>query len=87
MPKISEFKGMVIFMRIRGEHNPPHIHVLYSGSTSRIDFSGNVIEGYLQLNKLRILKEWILLHRQELEENWTLVKSKQLPKTIKPWSK
>ncbi len=87
MPKLSEFEGMLIFMRIRGEHNPPHIHVLYSGDTSIIDFNGDLLGGNLPSNKLKILKEWISLHKTELEVNWSLIKSKQLPNLIRPWSK
>ena len=87
MPKLSNFEGMEIYMRIRGEHNPPHIHVYYTGKTSIIDLNGNILGGILPNNKLKILQEWIKIHMKELELNWNLARSNRLTNPIEPWSK
>lgn len=53
------------------DHNPPHIHVEYQGMEAfcSID-SGDVISGNLPNKAKKIVKEWILEHKEELLKNW-----------------
>ena len=56
-----------------GKHNLPHIHAEYSGDEIVVDFDGNVIEGSIPRNKLKILEAWIEIHKEDLEVNWKLI--------------
>lgn len=71
MPVLSRFYGLVVRMYfLQKEHNPPHVHVIYNDDVAAIDFYGNVLEGYLPNKALQMSKEWISIHKAELEEIW-----------------
>jgi hypothetical protein len=72
MPVISKFYGIVIrFYFLQSEHNPPHIHALYKNYAAAIELAtGDVIDGNLPPSKVRLVKEWVNNHREELEEMW-----------------
>lgn len=69
MPVISRFLGIIIMMYYK-DHNPPHFHAKYNEHEAMIDMDGSVIEGYIPPRALRLVEEWLLLHRSELLENW-----------------
>jgi hypothetical protein len=72
MPIVSVFFGIVIRMYY-DEHNPPHLHAEYQGSKALLDFRGNVLKGDLRSRTaLRLVRDWIDLHADELFENWEL---------------
>ena len=75
MPVLSTFYGIIVRMYKEndGKHNLPHIHAEYSGDEIVLDFDGNIIEGHMQRNKLKILVAWVEIHRDDLEANWTLI--------------
>jgi hypothetical protein len=86
MPQISRFFGIIISMYF-DDHNPPHFHARYSEFEAIIsikDFS--VLEGDIPSRALGLVIEWASLHKAELEEDWELVKSFRLPKSIEPLS-
>jgi hypothetical protein len=70
MPVISRFYGIIIAMYFN-DHNPPHFHAKYSGDEALFDFGGNIIEGELPNRASKLVKDWIQLHRDELDANWT----------------
>lgn len=41
------------------------------------DFNCNVLEGHLPKTASNLVKDWIGLHRKELERNWSNAKSGQ----------
>ena len=70
MPYISMFFGIIIRM-FYSEHNPPHFHAEYQGSEGIFDFEGEMIKGNIKSNTaLKLIKEWSVLRKSELEENW-----------------
>jgi hypothetical protein len=70
MPTIAIFYGIVIQMYWR-DHGPPHFHAIYQGFEAIIAIdTGEVIGGRLPLPALRIVREWLLRRRPELNENW-----------------
>ena len=69
MPVISRFYGIAIVMYFN-DHNPPHLHAKYTDDEARYDFGGTLLEGRLPARGERFVKEWIGLHRTELESNW-----------------
>ncbi len=83
MPIISRFYGIIIAMYFN-DHNPPHFHAKYSGYEAIFDFAGNVLEGELPKRAMLFVREWILLHNDELEENWRRAQNGQPLNYIAP---
>lgn len=77
MPVLSMFYGIIIRMYNEkdGRHHFPHIHVEVSGEESVFDFNGNLMEGTIPANKKKLLEAWIVIHRDDLEANWSLLSS------------
>jgi hypothetical protein len=69
VPRISEFYGTVIEMYY-GDHPPRHFHARYGGDAAKIEIAGGeVIAGSLPSRALRLVREWIDQHRDELDAN------------------
>ena len=81
MPVLTRFYGIIIRMYfLQSEHNPPHIHAIYNEDIAAIDFmTGDVIEGNLPPKALSMVREWIMLHRNELELIWNTQEFRKLP--------
>ena len=75
MPILSVFYGIIVRMyREKGvKHNLPHIHVEVSGEEAVFDLDGNILEGNIPGNKVKLLQAWIVIHREDLETNWKLL--------------
>ena len=73
MPVISRFYGIVIRMYfLSSEHNPPHIHAFYNKNVAVIDIQTlKVIEGQLPTRALKLVREWLLIHKNEIINIWT----------------
>jgi hypothetical protein len=70
MATISIFFGIVITMYYN-EHGQPHFHAEYQGQRGVFNFSGNMIRGNMRSNRAKnLIREWALLHRDELERTW-----------------
>lgn len=72
MPVLAKFYGVVIKMYyIQAEHNPPHVHAEYNEYAAEIDIRNNeVLKGKLPPRALKLVQEWITLHREELIAVW-----------------
>lgn len=81
MPYVSMFFGIIIRM-FHNEHNPPHFHAEYQGQRGLFDFDGNMLKGNMKSNTAKkLIQEWALLHREELQHNWDkAVQGKQVDK-------
>ena len=81
MPVISRFHGITIKMYLRQkEHNPPHIHAIYNDDVAAIDYmNGEVLEGYLPPKALAMVREWLVLHKNILQEIWETQEFKKIP--------
>jgi len=86
MGELTRFYGMIVWM-YSDDHDPPHIHIIYSGKVSRISLEGEIIESYLPPGKLKILRKWMERHKEELNLNWERRKSGKKIIKIKPWNK
>jgi hypothetical protein len=70
VPRISEFCGVVIEMYFR-DHAPAHFHARFAEHRAAIVItSGDVLAGHLPPRTLRLVREWLSLHRDELDQNW-----------------
>ena len=57
MPEISRFYGIAIYMFI-GDHNPPHFHVYYDGSSALVSIQdGTILKGSLPPQAKRLVKQ------------------------------
>lgn len=75
MPVISMFYGVIVLMYYfdNKKHHLPHVHVQYSNEEAVISIpDGEVIEGSLRSNKLKLVQAWIEIHREELVADWEL---------------
>jgi len=84
MPIISVFFGIVIRMFYK-EHEPAHFHGEYQGQQGKFDLDGEMVVGNIQSGTaLRLIREWALLHRRELEANWESMKAGRPLERIPP---
>jgi hypothetical protein len=87
MPTISIFYGIKVMMywMDTGQHNQPHIHLKYAEHTASVDIkTGQLLAGKLPPKKLKLVQEWIDLHRDELMANWELASSGESVFGIEP---
>ena len=84
MPVISIFFGIVIRMFYR-EHGVAHFHAEHQGQQATFTFEGELLAGALRSRTaLRLIKEWAIAHRVELEANWNRVKAGEALERIAP---
>jgi Domain of unknown function (DUF4160) len=77
VPTIAYFYGIAIRMFFQ-DHPPPHLFAAYSGHEANVSIlTGEVIEGHLPANAARLVREWTLAHRRELEDNWKRARAGQ----------
>ena len=78
MAIISMFYGLIISMYYldNRQHHVPHIHVKYQDEEAVFSISdGQIIEGKLKSNKLKLIVAWIEIHQEELMADWYLAVS------------
>ncbi len=84
MPYVSMFFGIIIRMFF-SEHNPPHFHAEYQGTEGIFNFEGEMLQGNIRSNiALNLIKEWAVLRKKELEENWKNISDKVSINKIEP---
>jgi Domain of unknown function (DUF4160) len=84
MPQISSFYGIVIMMFFT-DHQPPHFHAKYAEYMAQIKISDfSIIEGKMPKTALKLIKQWGVEHKTELEKNWNLCREKITPIKIDP---
>ncbi len=71
MPELSRFFGIVIYMNWR-EHPPAHFHAVYGEHEALFTLDGKVYAGSLPGRALSMVREWLAMHRDELEVDWQL---------------
>ncbi len=81
MPILSNFYGILIKMYFQqAEHNPPHIHAIYGEYMGAIDIqTGELLEGDLPNRALKLVQEWLQVHRQEVLNIWNTQQFKKIP--------
>ena len=81
MPILSNFYGISIKMYFQqAEHNPPHIHAIYGEYMGVINIqTGNLLEGDLPIRALRLVQEWLNVHKEEILKIWNTQQFKKIP--------
>lgn len=70
MQTIATVHGIAIRMYSQ-DYSPPHFQAIYGEHEADIAIaSGDVIEGDLPEAEARLVKQWTLVHREELLANW-----------------
>ncbi|MBP5536062.1 MAG: DUF4160 domain-containing protein [Bacteroidales bacterium] len=85
MPQVSSFYGIIIFMNFN-DHAPAHFHAWYNHGEYKVsvDIKSGVVTGKMPGRALRMILEWLDIHRDELIENWDKTRNGSLPDKIAP---
>jgi hypothetical protein len=83
MPEISRFLGIIIAMFYR-DHSPPHFHAIYGEYDITVEIESGIINGRFPKRALRLVFEWLELHKDELLENWRLAEERRPLNKIQP---
>lgn len=83
LPRISEFYGIVIEMFFV-DHPPPHFHARYGGDEALIVIATGEVFAGVPPRALRLVREWLGGHREELVANWDRARDGQNPERIEP---
>jgi hypothetical protein len=87
MPSISMFYGLIVYLYFRDnrQHHLPHIHVKYQDYEVIVSIpDGEILEGSIPGQKMKLLQAWIELHKDELVADWELAVSGEQPYKIDP---
>jgi len=87
MAVISMFYGIIVSMYFLDtrKHRLPHIHVKYQNQEVVIAIpGGEILEGELKANKLKLVQAWIEIHQDELMADWELASQGQNVFKIEP---
>lgn len=87
MAIISMFYGIIvsIYYLDNKKHNLPHIHIRYQNEEAVISIpNGELLEGNIKNNKMKLVQAWIEIHKDELMANWELAISGQQVFKIDP---
>ena len=81
MPEVARFYGIVVKMFFKPkEHDPSHIHAIYGEYVGVFDLtSSEMTDGDLPLTAQKLVKDWLALHKDELEEMWRTQRIVRLP--------
>ena len=75
MAIISMFYGVIVSMYYldNKQHHVPHIHIKYQDQEAVISIpEGELLQGELQPNKMKLVQAWIEIHQEELMADWEL---------------
>ncbi len=87
MPVICMFYGIIVSLYYfdQRKHHLPHIHVRYQDEEAVIAIlDGDLLEGSLRTNKMKLVQAWIEIHRDELMADWELASQGQEVFKIEP---
>jgi len=87
MAIITMFYGIIISMYYfdNRRHHLPHIHIKYQEQEVVLSIpGGDVLEGGLKRNKMKLVQAWIEIHQDELIANWELASHGEMIFKINP---
>jgi hypothetical protein len=84
VPEISRVFGIVIRM-FYNDHDPPHFHTVYGEHEALVKIETlSVHRGALPRRALALVVERVILHRNELRQDWDLARTGKQPRSIAP---
>jgi len=81
------FYGIIVSMYYfdNRRHQRPHIHAKYQDEEVVLSIpEGDILEGELKANKMKLVQAWIVIHQDELMANWELAREGQSVFRIDP---
>jgi Domain of unknown function (DUF4160) len=75
MAIIAMFYGIIVSMYYldNKRHHSPHIHIKYQEQEVVLSIpDGEILEGNLKPNKMKLVQAWIEIHQDELMADWEL---------------
>ena len=83
MPELSRFLGISILMRWK-DHNPPHFHAKYGQYEVSVEIKTGIVRGEFPKRALKLVIEWMDIHKDELIKDWDLCVNMETPRSIAP---
>jgi len=83
MPQISTFYGLIILMNFK-DHAPPHFHVWYGEYKITVTIKDGIVTGNMPGRALKMIFEWLEVHRDELLEVWEKAQKGEPLNSIEP---
>jgi hypothetical protein len=67
------------------DHPPPHFHARYGEFEATIGIETlEIIDGELPNRALNLVREWAMMHKEDLREDWQLCRANAVPTKIDP---
>lgn len=75
MTPISLFYGIIIYMYTdkSRDFKVPHIHAVYKEEEVLISLDGEVMDGFMNRQKLLLVQAWLAIHADDLAANWRVL--------------
>lgn len=83
MPEICGFYGIIILMNFK-DHVPPHFHAWYNEYKITVSINDGIVKGEMPKRALRLIFEWLELHKQELMNLWDKAQKGEPLKKVEP---
>ena len=80
MPRIARGGKYIIYVHVRGEHPPPHVHVYYGGKVSRVSLVDLRVMDAVPQRVARELTLVVSRHRVHALAVWATVNEQRDPK-------
>jgi shikimate kinase len=87
MAIISMFYGIIIsiYYLDNKKHHIPHLHVKYQDQEIVVTIpEGNILDGEIPVNKMKLVQAWIEIHKDELMADWELASKGESVFKIEP---
>ncbi len=87
MAVIAMFYGVIVSMYYldNKRHHLPHVHVRHQDQEVVLSIpDGQVLEGQLKANKMKLVQAWIEIHQEELMADWELANKGEAIFRIEP---
>ena len=75
---------MDYYLMYIADHNPPHFYVWYDDYKATMTIADGIIIGSLPRRAIKMVYEWLDLHKDELMENWKRRSNHEAANRIEP---
>ena len=75
---------MDYYLMYIADHNPPHFHVWCDDYKATMTITDGIIIGSLPRRAIKMVYEWLDLHKDELMENWKRRSNHEAANKIEP---
>ena len=66
------------------DHQPPHFHAWYGDYKIIVNIKDGVVKGEMPGRAVKLILEWLELHREDLMENWRRSQNGKILEKIEP---